>query len=365
MPTLIASAPASISARAASAVAMLPAITSTADASLIRFTISSTPAEWPCAVSTTSTSTPAATSACARSTASGPTPTAAPARSRPRSSFVASGYSIRFWMSLTVMSPRSRPSASTTGSFSILFRWRISSASASVVPDGRGDEVARRHQRRHRLLDVVLEAEIAVRQDPDEHPVVVGDRDAGDLVPRHQLERLADERGRRQRHRLDDHPRLGALHLVHLGDLLLDGQVAVEDADAALAGERDREPRLRHRVHRSRDDRECSARSTGVSRVRVETSFGSTRDSAGTSSTSSNVSPSFANFRSSATSRWSSSGRISMLKRHPLGSTKPRRRWSPGLGNARCRRHSQVGRWYQPRRTRTGRGAHTVITRPG
>ena len=52
-------------------------------ASLSRRTISSTPREWPCAVSTTSTSTPASTSAAARSTASGPTPTAAPTRSRP------------------------------------------------------------------------------------------------------------------------------------------------------------------------------------------------------------------------------------------------------------------------------------------
>ena len=51
-----------------------------------------------------------------------------------------------------------------------------------------------------------------------------------------------------------------------------------------------------------------------VSRVRVETSFGSTRDSAGTSSTSSNVNPSLANFRSRATSRCSSSWRSSTLK---------------------------------------------------
>ena len=40
-----------------------------------------------------------------------------------------------------------------------------------------------------------------------------------------------------------------------------------------------------------------------VSRARVETSFGSTRDSAGTSRTSSKVSPSRANFRSSSSSR--------------------------------------------------------------
>src|SRR5947208_1974486 len=54
-----------------------------------------------------------------------------------------------------------------------------------------------------------------------------------------------------------------------------------------------------------------------VRRVRVETSFGRTRDSAGTRSTSSNVRPSLANFRSRATSRCSSSWRSSVLKGCP------------------------------------------------
>jgi hypothetical protein len=39
-------------------------------------------------------------------------------------------------MSLTVISPCRRPSASTIGSFSILCRWRIASASSSFVPTG-------------------------------------------------------------------------------------------------------------------------------------------------------------------------------------------------------------------------------------
>ena len=65
-----------------------------------------------------------------------PTPTAAATRSRPRSSFVASGYASRFEMSLTVMSPFSRPSRSTIGSFSIRCRPRIACASSSVVPTG-------------------------------------------------------------------------------------------------------------------------------------------------------------------------------------------------------------------------------------
>ena len=123
--------------------------------------------------------------------------------------------------------------------------------------DRSGDEVARGHQRGDRLVDVGLEAEVAIREDADEHTVGVGDRHAGDLVMRHQLERVAYERIGRQRHGLHDHPRLGALHLVDLCDLVLDREVAVHDPDAAFACERDREPRLGDGVHRGGDDRDA------------------------------------------------------------------------------------------------------------
>ena len=64
MPIFTASAPASISASAPSGVATLPAITCTElESFLMRLTAASTPAEWPCAVSTTMTSTSAAISA--------------------------------------------------------------------------------------------------------------------------------------------------------------------------------------------------------------------------------------------------------------------------------------------------------------
>ena len=63
MPTLIASAPASISACAPSRVATLPAMIATLLVTrLIRATWSSTCSEWPCAVSTTMQSTPASIS---------------------------------------------------------------------------------------------------------------------------------------------------------------------------------------------------------------------------------------------------------------------------------------------------------------
>ena len=64
--------------------------------------------------------------------------TMAPQRSRPRSSFDASGKRSLFSMSLIVMSPRRSPEASTTRSFSMRCLWRSVFASSADVP---GDTV--------------------------------------------------------------------------------------------------------------------------------------------------------------------------------------------------------------------------------
>ena len=122
--------------------------------------------------------------------------------------------------------------------------------------DRSGDEVPARHQRGDGLRGVGLEAEVAVREDADEDAVVVDDRNAGDPVALHELQRVGDEVARPQRHGLDDHARLRALHLVHLGDLIGDREVAVDDPETALARERDREARLGDGVHRRRDQRD-------------------------------------------------------------------------------------------------------------
>ena len=123
-------------------------------------------------------------------------------------------------------------------------------------PHRRGDETLAGHHLldRHRRGDA--EAQVAVREDPDEPIVGVGDRDARDAVALHQLERVADERVGRERDRLDDHAGLGALDLVDLRDLVVDREVAVEDADPAEPRERDRHPRLGDGVHRRGDDRD-------------------------------------------------------------------------------------------------------------
>ncbi len=120
MPTLTASAPASTSAIAASSVTMLPAITCwLGHLALILRTVSITPREWPCAVSTTITSTPASRSAAARSSVSALVPMAAPTRSAPRSSLQARGNSVAFWKSLTVIMPLRSKSSPTTSTFSM------------------------------------------------------------------------------------------------------------------------------------------------------------------------------------------------------------------------------------------------------
>ena len=92
MPTLIASAPASISARVASPVATLPAMIATLlEARFTRVTWSSTDCEWPWAVSTTTQSTPASISISARSNPLSPTVEAAATRRRPSASLHALG----------------------------------------------------------------------------------------------------------------------------------------------------------------------------------------------------------------------------------------------------------------------------------
>ncbi len=135
-PTLTPSTPASISAWAPARVATLPPITSISALALSCLIMSSTDCAWPCAVSTMRKSTPASMSAWARRLASSPTPTAAPTTRRPPSSLVACGNFSLLVKSLTVMSPRSRPPASISGSFSILCSLSSLSAWSGSTPTG-------------------------------------------------------------------------------------------------------------------------------------------------------------------------------------------------------------------------------------
>ena len=130
---------------------------------------------WPFAVSTTSTSTPASTSAVARSQASPKKPMAAPTTSRPSPSFVASGYCSDFTKSLTVMSPRRMPASSTSGSFSILCLASSAAASSRAMPTGAvtsGIGVMMSRTRRVSNSPGGHEAQVAVGDDAEQQPVL-------------------------------------------------------------------------------------------------------------------------------------------------------------------------------------------------
>ncbi len=121
--------------------------------------------------------------------------------------------------------------------------------------DGDGDEIVLRHDVADRLIEVALEAQIAVGEDADE-ALAARHRQAGDPVLVHDVERLADGELGRNRHRIDDHAAFRALHAVDFFGLAIDGHVAVDEADAALAGDGDGQARVGDGVHGGGHDRD-------------------------------------------------------------------------------------------------------------
>ncbi len=155
-PTLTASAPASASASTPSSVTTLPATTGRfGHDALIRSIALITPAEWPWAVSIATASTPARDErldALLEVGADADRRGAAQAAAACRA--VAFGNSWRLWMSFTVISPARRPSASTSGSFSMRCFCRIALASSSVVPTRGGDQPLAGHEVGDRSVEV-------------------------------------------------------------------------------------------------------------------------------------------------------------------------------------------------------------------
>jgi hypothetical protein len=139
---------------------------------------------------------------------------------------------------------------STTTSFSIRCWW------IDAFLDG--DQTLAGHQLIDLLFRVRGETDVAIGQDADQTAriaVALDDGDAGNAVRLHQRQRVGERRVRADRHRVHHHARFEFLDLADLLGLLLGRQVAVDDAEAAGLGHRDREARLGHRVHRRGDDR--------------------------------------------------------------------------------------------------------------
>ena len=92
----------------------------------------------------------------------------------------------------------------------------------------------------------------------------------GDAVLAADAVEVLERRVGADRHRVGDDPGLGPLDQVDLVGLVVDRQVAVQDAEAALAGHRDRHPRLGDGVHRGADQRHAQGDLAGQARRGVD-----------------------------------------------------------------------------------------------
>src|SRR5690606_10742674 len=78
---------------------------------------------------------------------------------------------------------------------------------------------------------------------------VIRDRHARNVVALHDGKSVFDAVIGRQIDGVDDDPAFGALHFVDFARLVFDAQVTVNNADAALTGDRNRHARLGDGVH--------------------------------------------------------------------------------------------------------------------
>ena len=171
-------------------------------------------------------------------------------------------------MSRMVIRPASSPLPLTSSSFSTLCSWRMPLACSRVVSAGPGDQVGLGHDRADRDVVVLEELQVAAGQDADQL-LALDDGDAGDVLLLHELRaRLTGSVGR-ERDRVEDHAVLGPFDLGDLPPLGLDGEVLVDDADAAFLGQGNGQGGLRDRIHGRRDDRDIDRDIAGQVGARI------------------------------------------------------------------------------------------------
>ena len=180
--------------------------------------------------------------------------------------------------SFIVIRPARRMRSSTIRSFSTLCWCRQLARVVERRARRGGDQVLAGHHLRHgrRRSRVWKRQSRRVRIPTTVSPSTIGRPEM--LLLRHDLARLAERRARRQRHRVEDHAVGRALDLVDLADLLLDREVAVDDADAALARQRHGEGHLGDRVHGGRDERDVERDVAREARRDVDRRAGTTSE---------------------------------------------------------------------------------------
>ena len=119
----------------------------------------------------------------------------------------------------------------------------------------RDEPVAFRHDVGDRLIQVRLEAKVAIGDDADNTPPF-DNRKTGNLVLLRERQDLPDRHRRRNRDRVLDDAAFEAFDLRNLGRLLGGRHILMDDAEAPLLSDRDGEPGFGHGVHRRRKQRD-------------------------------------------------------------------------------------------------------------
>ena len=134
--------------------------------------------------------------------------------------------------------------------------------------DRDSDEILLGHHLVNGNVEAGFKAQVAVGENADQL-AIVRNGDSGNLVFAHDLKRIANLVGGMHGDRVDDHAAFRALHFVNFVGLLIDGEVAMDDANPALLRQRDRHMRLGHGVHRGAHDGNVQANLARKLRLRA------------------------------------------------------------------------------------------------
>ena len=114
--------------------------------------------------------------------------------------------------------------------------------------DGNGNQVLLGHHVADGDVGTGFKAQIAIGKNAHK-PMTLRHRHAGDFVAPHHFKRVAYHLVRANGDRIHNHAALRAFHFVNLAGLIGDGQIAMDNADAALLRHGDGHARLGHSIH--------------------------------------------------------------------------------------------------------------------
>ena len=175
-------------------------------------------------------------------------------------------------MSLTVIRPARRPSPSTSGQLLDAVLLEDGLGLVERRADLGGDEAVSGHELGDGPFEVraFAEPDVAVGEDAHEAAIGVGDGDSRELELRHQVFGVLQQRRGWEGDRVGDHARLRTLDLLDLGGLVGDRHVAVDHADATMAGHGDCHATLGDLVHGGRHERHGQFDVAGERGARVD-----------------------------------------------------------------------------------------------